>query len=135
MAQLEVTERQLGEAIVLVVAGRLIADQGTCPFCERIDALVATGFRHVVVDLSRITYIDSAGVGALVWKYRTVTGRGGTFSLVRPSSRVRNILAITRLDTVFDIFDSETAALAEGSRAAVPVSTRVSAGRGRSPAA
>jgi anti-sigma B factor antagonist len=121
MAYLEVTERQLGDAVVLVVSGQLIADQGTCPFCERIDRLLAAGFRTVLVDLSRITYIDSAGVGALVWKYRSVTGRGGAFRLLRPSRRVKTILAITRLDTVFEIFDSETAALGEGERAAVPL--------------
>jgi anti-sigma B factor antagonist len=134
MAQLEVTERQVGEAIVLGVAGRLIADQGTCPFCERVDSLLAAGFRDVLVDLSRITYIDSAGVGALVWKYRSVTGRGGTFSLVRPSPRVRTILAITRLNTVFDIFDSEASALRGVPRAAA--STPGGGPRsGRSPAA
>jgi anti-sigma B factor antagonist len=115
MMQLEITERQLGEAVVLAVRGRLVADQRACPLCDRVDALLESGAREFLIDLSQVTYIDSAGVGALVWKYRSVTSRGGTFTLLQPNRRVRTVLRITRLDTIFEIYDSEAEALAKAS--------------------
>lgn len=111
MVQLEVSDRRLGDVVIVMVTGRLIADQRSCPFCDHVDALLAAGARKFLIDLSRVTTIDSAGVGALVWKYRSVMGKGGAFKLLRPSRRVRTVLAITRLDTIFEMFDSESAAI------------------------
>lgn len=128
----EVTERQAGPAVVVGVTGRLVVDQRLCPFCERIDALLDSGARQFVIDLKGISYMDSAGVGALVWKYRSVTGRGGTFKLLQPSPRVRTLLHITRLDTIFDIYESEAAAIGTPGQPSVPVLGRHP---GRSPAA
>jgi anti-sigma B factor antagonist len=112
VAQLEVSDRRIGDVAVVTVQGRLIADQRACPFCDRVDELLAAGVRKFLIDLSHTNSIDSAGVGALVWKYRTVTGRGGSFKLLRPGDRVRKVLGIARLDTVFEIFDSEASAVA-----------------------
>jgi anti-sigma B factor antagonist len=120
VAHLEVSDRRIGDVAVLTVTGRLIADQRSCPFCDRVDELLASGVRKFLIDLSRTSSIDSAGVGALVWKYRTVTGRGGAFKLLRPGHRVRRVLGIARLDTVFEIFDSEAAAVAGFRDAAAP---------------
>jgi anti-sigma B factor antagonist len=112
MVRLEVNDRRIDGVAVVAVVGRLILDQRACPFCDRVDALLAAGDRKFLIDLSRVSSIDSAGVGALVWKYRSVTGKGGAFKLLRPSRRVRTVLEITRLDTIFQMFDSEAEAVA-----------------------
>ena len=111
MAALEIAERRLGPVTVVELRGRLVADDGDTPFINRITALVAFGQASLLVDLGRVTYIDSGGVGALVSMFLHVTKRGGRLKLLRPSERVRRVLHMTRLIDVFEIFVDEDAAV------------------------
>jgi anti-sigma B factor antagonist len=111
MAALEIAERRLGSVTVVELRGRLVADDGDTSFTNRITALVAFGHASLLVDLGRVTYIDSGGIGALVSMFLHSTRRGGRLKLLRPSDRVRRVLEMTRLVGVFEIFMDEDAAV------------------------
>jgi anti-anti-sigma factor len=111
VAALEIVERRRGHVTVVELTGRLVADDGATSFTNRISSLVASGSVDLVVNLERVTYIDSGGIGALVSMYLHVVRRGGRLKLLRPGDRVRRVLAMTRLVDVFEIFNDEAAAV------------------------
>ena len=127
-APLKVVERRAGPVAVLEMSGRLVADEGACKCLQQVSLLVSAGWLNVLVDLRHVTYIDSGGLGALVASYVHVSRRGGRLKLLCPSARATRVLDISRLDDVFEIFESEDEAL--GSFAPPSVSMPVAAGSG-----
>lgn len=111
MAALEVTERRLGPVTVVELTGRLVADDGDTSFSEHIMVLVAAGSTNLLVDLRRVTYMDSGGLGALVAMFLHVTKRGGRLKLLSPSQRVWRVLEITHLLHVFEVFEDDDEAV------------------------
>jgi anti-anti-sigma factor len=105
-AHLVIAEERVGDVAVLTLKGWLIADEQDVEFRNHIDALVRDGITKVVVDLHDVTLLDSGGVGTLIAKFLTLRNRGGDLRLARLSERTRRVLAITRLLTVFEPFDS-----------------------------
>ena len=110
-AQLEIAERRVGDVTILDLRGRLVADEEDVLFTGRIDALLAAGRRHFVVNFAQVTTIDSGGVGTLVAKYLSARRHGGDVRLVNLTPRTRRVLEITRLLEVFASFDLEEAAV------------------------
>ena len=104
---LAITEHAAGDVTVLRLDGRLVLEEGEAPFRASIDHLAREGRLHVVVDLRRVSYIDSAGLGAMVSRYVSLRRKGGDLKLVRPTPRSTHVLDITRLSQVFEIFDRE----------------------------
>jgi anti-sigma B factor antagonist len=109
-APLEIVETRAGSVTVLVLTGRLVADEGDFLFVECVNALVADGRARIVLDLSQVTSIDSGGVGTLVAKLLSTRRVGGDLRLARLSERTRRVLEITRLMNVFHVFESVDAA-------------------------
>jgi anti-sigma B factor antagonist len=109
---MEIGERQVGPVTILDLEGRLVFGEGDRELRDRVNALMHQGQRKLLLNLRGITALDSGGVGALVWKYVTVTRQGGQLKLVNLSTRTHNVLMITKLLTVFESFDSEAQALA-----------------------
>ena len=89
----------------------LVTDQGTKLLRDVLTKAVAAGTRACLVDVHGITYLDSGGVGSLVWVYRHVMRHGGQLKIVRPSPSAARVLDITKLTTVFEIFADEPSAL------------------------
>jgi anti-sigma B factor antagonist len=106
-AALVLVERRIGPVTVIELAGRLIVDEGDRRFSEQIAVLVSAGNLNLLVDLRNVTYIDSGGVGALVAMYLHVFKRGGRLKLLRPTERVRRVLEITGLLSVFEVFEEQ----------------------------
>ena len=104
---MDLKQRGLAGVIILDLTGRLILGDGEELFKQKIDELIEKGHTQFLVNLSGVTYIDSAGVGMLVWKYITLKRRGGTLKLLNLQSRTRTVLSITRLLTVLENFDNE----------------------------
>ena len=112
---LRITERRIapgsaGTVTIFELAGGLVYDQGTRMLRDVLTKAVADGARGCVLDLHEITYLDSGGVGSLVSMYHHVARHGGRLKLARPSACATRILGITRLATVFEIFDDEASA-------------------------
>jgi anti-sigma B factor antagonist len=106
-----ITERQVGDVTVLQLIGRLVYEDGVAALRTSIKRPVDKGHLKILLDLRDVTYIDSAGVGALVEKYLNVRRKGGDIKLLHLSPRSRHVMSITKLTTVFEVYDTEAAAL------------------------
>lgn len=111
MRQKQIAERRIGNVTVLKLTGRLVLGEGDQVLRERIDTLLQEGRIHIVLNLHDVSYVDSCGVGVLAAKYLSVHKRGGTLKLVCPSERCRHVLSITHLLPMFDLYDSDEAAI------------------------
>ncbi len=107
----KLTSRQVGDVTVMDAAGRITLGEGASMFRDAIRELVAKGNKKVLLNLGEVSYIDSSGIGELVSGFTTVTNSGGQLKLVGLSKRVKDLLQITKLYTVFEVFDDETAAV------------------------
>ena len=103
---LSITTHEVRGVLVMDLSGRLsVLDQN---FREAVLQLLKAGNRHFVLKLTDLSYIDSCGLGQLVSVYVSLRKLGGSVKLLAPSSRVRELLRITKLDTVFDIIERFT---------------------------
>ncbi len=107
----KLTSRQVGDVTVIDAAGRITLGEGASAFRNAIRDLVAKGNKKVLLNLGEVSYIDSSGIGELVSGFTTVTNSGGQLKLVGLSKRVKDLLQITKLYTVFEVFDDETEAV------------------------
>ena len=103
--------RQAGDVTVIDVSGRITLGEGSSVIRDKMHALAAQGHKKVLLNLGEVTYIDSSGVGELVSGYTTITNAGGTLKLLSLTKRVKDLLQITKLYTVFDIHEDEAHAL------------------------
>jgi len=107
-----VSTRQAGKVAIVDLSGKITLGEGSGSLRSAIKELVSAGERSILVNLSDVTYLDSAGLGELVGTYATVTNLGGDIKLLRPQGKVKDLLAVTKLYTVFVTFEDEAAALA-----------------------
>jgi anti-sigma B factor antagonist len=110
-APLQIAQRVSAGIAVFDLSGHLVFDEGDRLFRDQVKAFAAAGGRRLIVDLSRVTYVDSGGIGSLVEMYLHLVRRGGQLKILRPSASSRRVLQITQLDTVLDIFDEEEQAI------------------------
>lgn len=108
---LTVASRQVGEVTVLDVNGRLILGEETATLRETLKGLVAKGQKKLLLNMAGVSYIDSSGLGALVGAYTTVAAMQGQLKLENLSKKAKDLLQITRLLTVFEVFEDEGAAV------------------------
>lgn len=109
---LQLNTRTVDTVTVVDVDGRITLGEGSEVLRQSVDALVQEGKRAIVLDLGGVTYIDSAGVGELVRAYTTVTRAGGRLALAGLTKRVHDLLSVTKLITVFPVFDQPQEAVA-----------------------
>jgi anti-sigma B factor antagonist len=119
---MHIQQRLVGDVVIIDVTGHVLGSDDL-PLTDKIRSLREQGYRSVVVDLGKVPYMDSAGLGDLVQAYATMTKAGGRLALLRPGGRMRDLLTITKLLTVFDCYDEENAALASCAEPAVRAAT------------
>jgi anti-sigma B factor antagonist len=110
---MQIAERSAGNVKVLDLSGQITFTQGDQLFKDKIHSLIHQGHKNMLVNMADVTHVDSAGLGELVSAYTTVTKAGGTMKLVNLTKRLTDLLAITKLLTVFDTFESEQDALTQ----------------------
>jgi anti-sigma B factor antagonist len=91
--------------------GRITLGEGSSTFRETLRELVTKGQKKVLLNLADVSYIDSSGIGELVSGFTTVTNQGGQLKLLNLNKRVQDLLQITKLYTVFEVFDDEASAV------------------------
>lgn len=91
---------------VLDLRGRITLGEPTVELRTRIKQLVESGRSRIILDLGQVDYIDSVGLSSLISSYATARSKGGDLKLLHLTSHLRGLLQITRLITVFDIFDT-----------------------------
>ena len=109
---MKITERKVGDVTVLDIEGKILLGEGNVQLKRKIDELVERNEIRVVLNLEQVPYMDSGGLGEIVRSYTTATRAGGNLKLVNATKRISDLLTITKLITVFEIFDNETAAVA-----------------------
>lgn len=108
---MDIKERVVEGVSVLDISGKIVLGEGDMQIKDRIKDLLADGQRSILLNLGDVSYIDSAGLGALISGYTTVKREGGQLKLVNLTKRIKDLLAITKLITVFDTYENENEAL------------------------
>lgn len=106
-----IEERGAGQVVVLDLQGQLVLGESAGVLKDKVRSLLFQGHRQLLLNLARIDYMDSAGLGELIAAYTTVTRQGGAIKVVNLTRRVSDLLAIAKVLTVFDVHDSEEEAL------------------------
>ena len=112
MINLYINERQIEDVTVLDLKDRERIRGATIALHESIRCLAREGKTQVLLDLARVKHIDSCGLGELVSSHVTLNERGGALKLMHMTESVHQLMTITQLLTVFDVYDDEPTALA-----------------------
>jgi len=103
--------RQVGDVTVIDVAGRITLGEGSSVLRDALRDLVSKNQKKILLNLGEVSYIDSSGIGELVSGFTTVTNGGGALKLLNLNKRVKDLLQITKLYTVFDVHEDEASAI------------------------
>ena len=104
---MQIEERNVGDVVVLDLKGKVTLGEGDELLKDKVNSLVNQGHKKIVLNLADVPYIDSAGLGEVVRTYTTVSRQGGSLKLLNLTKRITDLLAITKLLTVFETFDAE----------------------------
>ena len=99
-------------AIIKVTGDITLSKGGDVLLKDKVQSLLHQGYTNLLIDLSNVSYVDSAGLGELVQTYVTAKNRGGRLRLLNPTKRLKDLLVVTKLLTVFESYDNEAAAVA-----------------------
>jgi anti-sigma B factor antagonist len=103
--------REVGGVTIVDLSGKITLGEGGVTLREEVRKLVGEGQKKIVLNLAEVNYIDSSGLGELVSAYTAVKNAGGELKLLNLTSKVRDLLVITKLVTVFDVAENEAAAV------------------------
>ena len=108
---LQIVEKESGGVTILALSGRVTLGEESNQLRSHIKDMLAEGAKRLVLDLGNVSYIDSAGLGTLVAGYTSSQSQGAVMKLANLTKRFREQLNITKLVTVFDVYDSVEAAV------------------------
>ena len=108
---IKLNTRQVGDVSVVDVAGRITLGEGSSALRDALRDMVSKGQKKILLNLAEVSYIDSSGIGELVSGFTSVTNNGGQLKLLNLTKRVKDLLQITKLYTVFDIHETEVSAI------------------------
>jgi anti-sigma B factor antagonist len=108
---MQIAERESGSVTVLDLSGKITLGEDGTLLKDKLQSLLHQGKKNVLFNLAQVSYVDSAGLGAIVSAYTTVTREGGSLKLANVTGKLQDLLSITKLLTVFETFDSEDEAV------------------------
>lgn len=108
---LKMTNREVDGVAVVELEGRIVLGEESNALRERVKSLLANGQRKIVLNMDNVTYIDSAGLGTLVAAHHSARSQGAALKLSNLGSKFQEVLQVTKLLTVFEVYDSEAAAI------------------------
>jgi anti-sigma B factor antagonist len=111
MAELDVSERQAGDVTILDLSGSVRMGDGALSLRNSIRGLNDQGKKKILLNLAAVKNVDSSGIGELTANYTTLSRDGGQLKLLSLTEKIRDLLVITKLLTVFDSYDTEAEAL------------------------
>lgn len=109
---LKMTSREVNGVTVVAMDGRIVLGEESNSLREKVKSLVADGKKKIVLNMNNVTFIDSAGLGTLVASHHSARSQGATMKLCHLGTKFQEVLQITKLLTVFDVSDTEAAAIA-----------------------
>src|ERR671910_2632971 len=111
MAELNIRERQAGDVTILDMDGKITIGEGSVALRSAVRRLLEEGKKKILLNLAKVGYIDSSGIGELVSSYTAINKDGGELKLLNLTQKLQDLLTITKLLTVFDVYESEADAL------------------------
>jgi anti-sigma B factor antagonist len=105
------TRKADADVIVMDVAGRLAAGETGQMFRGELQRCITEGSQRFLINLGKVSYIDSSGLGELITSHNSLRNRGGAVKLLNPTKRIRDLLQMTKLLGVFEIYEDEAAAV------------------------
>lgn len=111
MAELNISERQAGDVTVLDMSGKITIGEGSVALRTAIRRLLEENKKKILLNLAGVGYIDSSGIGELVSSYTAIDRENGQLKLLNLTQKLQDLLTITKLLTVFDVFENESEAL------------------------
>ena len=112
MAELNISERRVSDITILDLDGKITIGEGSVALRTAIRRLLEEGKKKILLNLAKVGYIDSSGIGELVSSYTAINKEGGELKLLNLTQKLQDLLTITKLLTVFDVYESEEEALA-----------------------
>ena len=104
--------RKAGDIVIIDVDGQILLGEGDVEIKEAVDGLLKRGNKNVLLNLAKVPYLDSAGLGEIIRCFTALRKSGGDFKLLSPNRRIIDLLTITKLLNVFDCYENEAAAIA-----------------------
>jgi len=111
VSKVNIIERQVGDVIILGVTGNIITGESADRVRAIIRRLLTEGHRKILLDMAQVRWVDSMGIGELVSAMVSVTRAGGQIKLLKVRENIKDLLSITKLQTIFAIYDDESEAL------------------------
>jgi anti-anti-sigma factor len=108
---MKITQREVKGVAILDLEGRLVMEDGVPALIEHLNALIRQSRRRIILNFDKVTYLDSAGVGAVAWKFATARRRDVDVKLMNLRRKSHNVLKTTKLLTVLKAYESEQEAL------------------------
>lgn len=108
---MKVAVREIGQISVVDLSGKITIGEGDVQLREKVHELLDAGHSKILLNLAKVTYMDSAGIGELVACYKRAKDKSGTVKLLNPSGKVYDLLQLTKLEEVFETFKDEKEAL------------------------
>jgi anti-sigma B factor antagonist len=108
---LKISSRQVDGVAVVELSGRIVLGEESNALREQIKGLLAAGQKKIVLNLAEVSYIDSAGLGALVAAHHSARMQGASLKLANLGTKFQEILQVTKLITVFEVHENEAAAI------------------------
>ena len=112
MSDINISERQAGDVTILDLEGKVTIGEGSVALRNAIRRLLGEGKNKILLNLGSVGYIDSSGIGELVSSFTAVNKEGGVLKLLNLTQKIQDLLAITKLLTVFEVFENEAETLA-----------------------
>ena len=110
---MQLEQRIVGDVAIVTVTGDITLNrEGNVLLKDKLQSLLHQGYKNLLLDLSGVSYVDSAGLGEMIHAYVSTKNRGGSLRLLHLTKRIRDLLVVTKLLTVFDAYESEADALA-----------------------
>ena len=109
---LKMRTREVNGVIIIDLSGQITLGEATASLRDEVRDQAGHGFKKILLNLGDVTYIDSAGLGELTAAYTSIKNRGGQLKLLNLTKRVNDLMQITKLYTVFDVYDDEKKAVA-----------------------
>ena len=108
---MKIETRKVGDVTVLDCSGKITLGEGTMAVRNTVREILKNGGKKIILNLGDVNYIDSSGIGELVSGFTTVANQGGTLKLLGLTHRIKDLLQITKLYTIFDVYEDEAHAV------------------------
>ena len=108
---LSIKTRQVGDVTIVGCSGQITLGEATSQFRNTLRDLIKKGDKKILLDLGEVTYLDSSGIGELVGTYTSAANAGAVMKLAKLPRKIYDLLQITKLITVFEVFDDEATAV------------------------